>query len=136
LWTLYRSWGVPHEVAHVDELGWKGKKDRHLLVDAGGRGYDAFLTNDIAQLQSVEETRAIRDSGMHHIRYRHETRRGRDGLALAMASVMAAVGPIVRELEQTDGQQLIEIRAIRPGARHTTTDPRNDPPPYWPRRAR
>jgi hypothetical protein len=127
---------APNLVAHVDELGWKGKKDQHLLVDAGHRGCDAFLTNDSAQLQSVEETRAIRDSGMHHIRYRHETRRGRDGLALAMASVMASVGPIVRELEEVDSQRLVEIQAIRPGARHTTIDPKIDPPRYWPRRAK
>jgi hypothetical protein len=127
---------APHEVTHVDDLAWKGKKDRFLLVDAGNRGYDAFLTNDSAQLQSAEETRAIRDSGMHHIRYHHETRRGRDGLALAIASVMASVRPIVRELEEVDSQRLVEIQSIRPGRRHTTTDPKTDPPRYWPRRSR
>lgn len=58
-----------HQVDHVQDLGWKGKKDRFLLPDASGKGYDALLTNDGAQLDSAEETRAIRDSGMHHIRY-------------------------------------------------------------------
>jgi hypothetical protein len=127
---------APHEVHHVDDLQWKGKKDRFLLADAGRRGYVAFVTNDSAQLQSAEETRAIRDSGMHHIRYHHETRKGREGLALAMASVMAAVIPIVDELGQIDGQRLVEIQSVRGGRRHTTADPRADPPRYWSRRAR
>jgi hypothetical protein len=34
---------------------------------AGKRGYDALLTHDSAQLDSVEESRAIRDADMHHI---------------------------------------------------------------------
>ncbi len=80
---------------HVKYLGWKGKKDRFLLPDASVKGYNALITNDSAQLDSVEKTRAIRDSGMHHIRYRHDTRRGIDGLALAMAAVMAAIRPVV-----------------------------------------
>ena len=74
-----------HDVDHVENLGWKGKKDRFLLPDAAGRGYQALLTNDSRQLDSDIESRAIRDSGMHHIRYRHDARRGIDGLALAMA---------------------------------------------------
>lgn len=124
-----------HQVDHADRLGWKGKKDRFLLPDARGRGYDALLTNDSAQLDSVEECRAIRDSGLHHLRYRQDTTRGADGLALAIAAVMAAIRQIVRELEDADGQRLIEIRAIERGKRHRTTDPRVDPPPYWPSRA-
>jgi len=72
---------------------------------------------------------------MHHIRYRHNTRRGIDGLALAMAAVMAAIRPVVRELDDADGQRLVEIQAILPTKRHQITDPRVDPPPYWPRRA-
>ncbi|MGH3889371.1 MAG: DUF5615 family PIN-like protein [Pseudonocardiaceae bacterium] len=124
-----------HQVDHVQDLGWKGKKDHFLLPDASGKGYDALITNDSAQLDSVEETRAIRDSGMHHIRYRHDTRRGIDGLALAMAAVMAAIRPVVRELDDADEQRLVEIQAILPTKRHQITDPRVDPPPYWPRRA-
>ncbi|MGH3799529.1 MAG: DUF5615 family PIN-like protein [Pseudonocardiaceae bacterium] len=124
-----------HQVDHVQDLGWKGKKDHFLLPDASGKGYDALITNDSAQLDSVEETRAIRDSGMHHIRYRHDTRRGIDGLALAMAAVMAAIRPVVRELDDADEQRLVEIQAILPTKRHQITDPRVGPPPYWPRRA-
>jgi hypothetical protein len=124
-----------HEVDHTEELGWKGKKDKFLLPDARSRGYDALLTNDSAQLDSVEECRAIRDSQMHHLRYHQDTKRGVDGLALAMAAVMAAIRQIIRDLEDADGQRLIEIQAIQPGKRHHTTDPRVDPPPYWPSRA-
>lgn len=124
-----------HHVDHVQDLGWKGKKDRFLLPDASGKGFDALITNDSAQLDSAEETRAIRDSGMHHIRYRHDTRRGVDGLALAMAAVMAAIRPMIRELDDAQGQRLVEIQAIQPTRRHKITDPRVDPPRYWPRHA-
>lgn len=124
-----------HQVDHTERLGWKGKKDRFLLPDARRRGYDALLTNDSAQLDSIEECRAIRDSQMHHLRYHQDTRRGIDGLALAIAAVMAAIRQVVRELEDAGGQRLVEIRTIQPGKRHRITDPRVDPPPYWPSRA-
>ncbi|MDQ4021228.1 MAG: DUF5615 family PIN-like protein [Actinomycetota bacterium] len=124
-----------HQVDHVQALGWKGKKDRFLLPDASRKGYEALITNDSAQLDNPEETRSIRDSGMHHIRYRHDTRRGVDGLAFAMASVMAAIRHVVRELNDADGQRLVEIQAISLVKRHHIIDPRVDPPPYWPRRA-
>jgi len=123
-----------HRVDHVQDLGWKGKKDRFLLRDASRRGYDALLTNDSAQLDDADESRAIRDSGLHHIRYRQDTRRGLDGLALAMASVLAALRGIMREPDAADGQRLVEVQAIQPGKRHRLTDPRTDPPRYWPSR--
>lgn len=122
-----------HQVDHVQDLGWKGKKDRFLLPDASGKGYVALVTNDSAQLDNAEETREIRDSGMHHIRYRHDTRRGVDGLALAMGAVLAAIRPVVQELNDAQGQRLVEIQAIQPAKRYKITDPRVDPPPYWPR---
>lgn len=53
-----------HDVDHVERIGWKGKKDRFLLPDASARGYDGLLTKDSAQLDSPDESRAIRDSGM------------------------------------------------------------------------
>ncbi|MGH3926539.1 MAG: hypothetical protein ACRDTT_27360, partial [Pseudonocardiaceae bacterium] len=58
-----------------------------------------------------------------------------DGLALAMAAVMAAIRPVVRELDDARGQLLVEIQAIQPTKRYKITDPRVDPPPYWPRHA-
>jgi hypothetical protein len=123
-----------HTVDHVEEVGWKGKKDRFLLPDARRRKYDALVTNDSAQLDSIEESRAIKDSGLHHIRYRQDTRRGIEGLALAIASVVAAIRQVVIELEQEDGQRLVEIQSIQSGKRHKMTDPRLDPPKYWPSR--
>ena len=123
-----------HRVDHVEAIGWKGKKDRYLLPDAAQRGYNALLTNDSAQLDSAEESRAIRDSGMHHIRYAQDPRRGVDGLALAMAAVMAAIRPVLRELATADGQRLVRIDSIAAGRRHSSVDPRSNPPPYWPSR--
>jgi hypothetical protein len=124
-----------HALDHVADIGWKGKKDRFLLPDAARRGYDALLTNDSAQLDSAEESRAIRDSRMHHIRYRQDPRRGIDGLATAMAGVLAAIRPVVRDLAAADGQRLVLVESVAPGRRHTAVDPRTDPPPYWPSRA-
>ncbi|HEY4458600.1 MAG TPA: DUF5615 family PIN-like protein [Pseudonocardiaceae bacterium] len=105
-----------HTVDHVDELGWKGKKDRFLLPDARRKGYDALVTNDSAQLDSIEESKAIKESGLHHIRYRQNTRLGLDGLALAVGSVIAAIRQIVSELEQADGQRLVEVQSNSTGA--------------------
>lgn len=127
-----------HEVVHVDELGWKSKKDLNLLADAAGRGFDAILTNDSKQLDDADECRAIRDSRMHHIRYRQRTGRGDsgglNGLALAMGAILAAIRQVTRELEQADGQRLVLIHEIRNERRHDLTDPATDPPPYWPSR--
>lgn len=125
-----------HRVDHVDDLRWKGKKDRFLLADARQRGYDAPLTNDSAQLQSADESRAIRDSGLHHIRYHQNPRLGVDGLALAMGAVMAAIRPVLRDLDAADGQRLVEIEGLSTRPRHRAIDPTRDPPPYWPARSR
>ena len=129
---------VAHTVAHIDELGWKSKTDQNLLADAASKGYQAFLTNDSKQLDSAVESRAIRDSGMHHIRYRQQTGRGEragvTGLALAMGAILAAICQVMRELDAADGQRLVLIQSISYGTRHETRDPRKDPPPYWPSR--
>jgi hypothetical protein len=124
-----------HQIDHVQGLRWKGKKDLFLLPDAGRRGYGAFLTHNSGQLDDAAESRAIRDSGMHHIRYHQDTRRGLDGLAVAMASVMAAIRQVMRDLDAADSQRLVEVQGIQPGKRHRLTDPRTDPPRYWPSRA-
>jgi predicted nuclease of predicted toxin-antitoxin system len=56
-----------HEFDHVDELRWKGKKDVPLFRDAAAKGYAAVLTLDLAQLDSAEESRALKRSGLHHV---------------------------------------------------------------------
>jgi hypothetical protein len=123
-----------HQIDHVQEIRWKGKKDLYLLPDAGRRGYGAFVTHNSGQLDDAAESRAIRDSGMHHVRYHQDTRQGLDGLALAMASVLAAIRHIMRDLAAAGSQQLVEVQSIQSGKRHRLTDPRIDPPRYWPSR--
>ena len=126
-----------HQVDHVQGLGWKGKPDHFLLADAAARGYDVLVTNDSGQMDIPKECRDIRDSGIHHTRYRMLD--GLDGLALAMGAVlaagMAAIRPIVKELASVGAQRLVVVQGIAPGKRHTTVDPAVDPPRYWPTRA-
>ena len=88
--------------------------------------------NDSAQLDSIEESKAIKESGLHHIRYRQNTRLGLDGLALVVGPVIAAIRQIINELEQADGQRLVEIHSNQPGRRYKLVDPQVEPPPYWP----
>jgi len=123
-------------IDHIDRIGWKGKKDLALRPDAAKRGYEVFVTNDKNQLEDVEESRAIRDSGLHHVRYDQDTNRGKEGLALAMASLLATAVPCICELEAATGQRLVHIRSIAPPqrtARYDVVDPIKDPPNYRPR---
>jgi hypothetical protein len=46
-----------HEVAHIDNVRWKGKLDGFLLPDAAKKGFDAFVTKDENQLNDPEQTR-------------------------------------------------------------------------------
>jgi hypothetical protein len=121
-----------HEVDHVNDLRWAGKKDRPLFADAKGRGYDCILTNDSNQLNDPAETDAIKRSGLHHIRYPHR-HRGIHGLGLAMASILAAMPVVMRELQEAESQRLVRIAGVSPYERFTAVDPAVDPPRYWPR---
>jgi hypothetical protein len=56
------------------------------------------------------------------------------GLALAMGAILASMRPVMRDLDAADGQRLVVIHEIRNERRHDTTDPRTDPPAYWPTR--
>ena len=125
-----------HQVDHVQGLGWKSKKDLNLLPDAAGRGYDVLVTNDKNQLNDPGECRAIRDSGLHHVRYDQDARLGKEGLGLAMASVLAAAAAFMRDLEAADGQRLVHVQSVRPhvrAGRYRLVDPVVAPPAYWPR---
>lgn len=119
-----------HEVRHVVELKWAGKKDRPLLQDASARGFQVIVTNDANQLNDPDECAAIKASGMHHVRYPHK-KRGPEGLALAVAGVFAAMPPIMRELEHAEGQRTVRITAVSPADRYKIEDPRQATP-YWP----
>ena len=78
--------GLPrHEIAHVSEIRWKGKKDRPLLRDAQQTGFDVFITRDHNQLSDPQECRTIKDSGLHHVRF-SQRREGLAGLASALGS--------------------------------------------------
>lgn len=123
-----------HEVRHVSEIKWAGKKDLALLPDAARRGFHAFLTKDGRQLEIPSESAAIKKSGMHHIRFSHG-HRGMAGLGLAMGSVIAAMPLIVRELEETEEQRLVHIKGLNPATKHRfdLVDPAKSPPSYWPR---
>jgi PIN like domain len=121
-----------HEVVHITDIGWSGKKDRPLLRDAGRRTYEVFLTRDSNQLNDPEECRAIKASGLHHVRY-EQRKTGLAGLALALGAVIAAMPAVMAELEAADGQRLVHIVSLDPGRRRfEAIDPARDPPRYWP----
>lgn len=117
-----------HQVDHVQDLQWKGKADRFVVRDAATRGYDMLVTNDRRQLADPEESRAIKRAGLHHVRY--EQTAGRRGLALAVASIVAALPRLVEELEGKP-QRLVRIHALRDERRYELRDPTIDPPAYW-----
>jgi hypothetical protein len=58
-----------HDVHHVTDVGWSGKKDEPVLLDAGGAGYHVLLTRDSRQLTDPRLCDAIKKSGLHHVRY-------------------------------------------------------------------
>ena len=125
-----------HDIDHVQTIRWKSKKDLALLPDAARRGYQVFVANDRSQLDNIQESRAIRDSGMHHVRYDQDTNRGIEGLALAMASLLAAAVPCLADLDAAASQRLVHVRSVAPhqrAPRYAIVDPVTDPPAYWPR---
>lgn len=123
-----------HDLQHVREINWQGKKDIPLLADAASRGFHALLTKDGNQLQIPAEAAAIKKSKMHHIRY-GQPQRGVVGLGLAMGAVVAAMPIVVRELAEAEGQRLVQIKGLNPGSKHRyeLIDPAKSPPTYWPR---
>jgi hypothetical protein len=121
-----------HEVMHVAELQWKGKKDLRILPDAKNAGFHALITKDRSQLNDPRECSAIKKSGLHHVRYSQRVD-GMRGLALAMGAVIAAMPMVIQELESTTSQRLVQIISLEPRRRFEITDPRKNPPSaYWP----
>ncbi len=120
-----------HEVRHLNDLSWKGKKDVALLMDAARHGFDVIITNDADQLNDPEETKAIRRPRLHHVRYR--VPRGPHGQARALGGLTAAMPLVMRGLEQASGQRLVEIRVPsgKLDERCRIVDPQRDPPAYW-----
>lgn len=126
---------VDHQVAHVQGVAWRSKKDRNVLPDAKNAGYQVFLTKDRSQLSDPFECAAIKKSGLHHIRYAQRVE-GKRGLALAIGAIVAAMPMVMQELENATGQRLVRIASLdpRPRSRFEVADPRRNPPSaYWPR---
>lgn len=124
---------IGHQVRHVSEIEWKGKKDRQVLPDARNAGYHVIITRDRNQLTDPGECDAIKKSGLHHVRSTQRLE-GMRGLALALGAIIAAMPMVMQELEESDGQRLVRITSIEPRDRFQTIDPRRTPPsPYWPR---
>ncbi|OKI22189.1 hypothetical protein [Streptomyces sp. CB03911] len=121
-----------HQVDHVTQIGWSGKKDIPLLGDAASKGYDVFLTRDGRQLEDPAETKAIMKSGMHHVRYT-QTISGLLGVGLSMGAIAATMPLVMKELEAADGQRLIRIARLdhTPKVRFESVDPRKSQPRYW-----
>lgn len=123
-----------HVFEHVEELRWKGKADVPLFRDAADRGYEAVLTLDLAQLDSIEEARALKRSGLHHIGIAQGRSAQRvKGILRVIASVVVAMPYVLEELEEVQGQRIVELSLLAASRRHTTLDPRREAErfPYW-----
>lgn len=122
-----------HVVDHVHLIKWSGKPDNMIYRDASRAGYDAVVTNDAAQMADPDECREVKRAGLHRISYK-QRHPGLQGLAIAVGSLVAAMPGVVDILSNADGQRLVHITGIDPTRkRYEITDPRRDPPPYWPR---
>jgi hypothetical protein len=123
-----------HVFEHVQGLRWKGKKDVPLFRDAASKGYEAILTLDVAQLDSVEESRALRRSGLHHIGiHQGRSAQGIRGMARVIASVIVTMPYVLEDLDQADGQRIVELSLLSGARRHGVFDPQQDVSrfPYW-----
>jgi hypothetical protein len=120
-----------HQVAHVALLDWSGKKDVPLFGDAARRGFEVFVTQNIGQFRDPAECDAIKRSGMHHISY--QVPPGLKGFGLASGALVAAIQPIVTELDSITKQRIVRITGLNTNRkRYEVTDPALDPPsPYW-----
>jgi hypothetical protein len=56
-----------------------------------------------------------------------------EGLGLALGAVIAAMPMVMASLEQAEAQQLVHIAGLDPNRRFEMTNPKRDPPRYWPR---
>lgn len=129
--TLLRT---SHDVTRILDLdGWSGTKDLSLYDQAAAAGFEVLPTNDAKQMQRQHEVEAVARSRVHRVQYPHR-HGGLVGIGVAMATVCAALPSVLDELSDASGQQLVTLTGIdpRPGSRYTVTDPRQDPPKFWP----
>jgi hypothetical protein len=124
-----------HTFEHVDGLKWKGKGDARLFTDAASRGFDALIVLDVDQLADPELCKALKASRLHHISLRQgRSVTRRSGVARVIASLVAAMPYVLRDLEEADEQLLVEVALMAAGNRHEALDPRRERHrfPYWP----
>lgn len=98
------------------------------------RGYEAVLTLDVSQLESIDESRALRQSKLHHIAIQQgRTAQGVRGMARVIASVVAAMPYVLDDLHIAKGQRIVQLSLLKAARRHDVFDPRTDAArfPYW-----
>jgi len=81
------------------------------------------------QFRVPGEVRAIRRSKMHVVHY--EQADGLSGLGRTAGGLLAAIVPVIDELDSASSQLLVRIPCISARKRHEVTDPRKNPPEYW-----
>ncbi len=118
-----------HEIISVRELGWSGKKDVPLYADAAKRRFNVMVSANHHQLLIPDEVRAIRKSRMHVVHY--EQADGISGLGRTAGGLLAAIVPVIAELDSARSQLLVRIPCISARKRHQVTDPLKNPPEYW-----
>ena len=118
-----------HEITSVRACGWSGKKDVPLYADAAHRGFNVLVSANHHQLLIPDEVRAIRKSKMHVVHY--EQADGISGLGRTAGGLLAAIVPVIAELDSARSQLLVRIPCISARKRHEFTDPRKNPPAYW-----
>lgn len=128
---LLQKLSIGHQIHHVAQLDWRGKKDILLLADAKRKHFEAFLTGDISQYDDPDECKAVKRSGMHHITF--ESHSGPLSHATLVASLCAATPTLLNRLANETGQRIATIAGISTGGRFSIKDPMTDPPSnYWP----
>jgi hypothetical protein len=88
----------------------------------------------VAQLESIDESRALRKSKLHHIAIQQgRSAQGIRGMARVMASVVTAMPYVLDDLAEAKGQRIVELSLLKGNRRHTIFDPRLDGArfPYW-----
>jgi hypothetical protein len=123
-----------HAFDHVDQLHWKGKKDVSLFRDAAVKGYEVVLTLDLAQLDSIEESRALKRSGLHHVAIAQgRSAQGIRGMARVISSVIVSMPYVLADLESAAAQRVVELSLLAGTRRHVVQDPAVEAHrfPYW-----
>jgi hypothetical protein len=89
---------------------------------------------DISQLESLDESRALKKSKLHHIGIQQgRSAQGIRGMARVIASVVAAMPYVLNELHDARGQRVVEMSLLKAARRHEVFDPQADAErfPYW-----